>query len=324
MEGLIEGVLAGGWPFVVGWVLPAGVFVSLFSLLVFPSITFLPVASDISKLGEGPKIAILIFAALALGVLFNAMSTPMYRVLEGYLGLPKWLFDRARDRKIQRRKELVERVQEATGLERGKLLERLQRFPVSDDRVVATRLGNAMRGLETIGSSMFKLDTQALWTELRSAVSPALIDDLDNARANVDVFISLFYLSVCFAAISLAVVLSTLHRDGIPRLSLSITCGASLVLLPFWYWLAVISTRGLRSAVQAMVYVGRMRLASQLGLKIPDTIEKERDMWLLVSQLALYTYDMDLVESVAVQLDSYRIQSRPYTRVFRLRPMAGK
>ena len=177
-----------GW-----WDLPAGVFVSLFSLLVFPSITFLPVASDISKLGDGPKIAILIFAALGLGVLLNAMSTPMYRVLEGYLGWPRWLVKEAKKRKVASRDRLVAAldaaIKEEDRLETGKLLERLQRFPVSNNRVVATRLGNAMRGLETIGSSMFNLDTQALWTELRSSVSSAMVDDLDSARANVYVFI---------------------------------------------------------------------------------------------------------------------------------------
>ena len=115
---------------------------------------------------------------------------------------------------------------------------------------------------------------------------------------------------MCFAAICRAVVLSTYHRPGIPRLSLAITCGAIFVPLPFWYRLAVSSTRGLRSAVQAMVYLGRRGLASQLGLKIPYSIEREREMWLLVSQLAVYNYDERVVKRLSKDLNKYRSPSR--------------
>jgi hypothetical protein len=370
MEGLIEGVLAGGWPFVVGWVLPSAAFVTLFSLLVFPSITFLSVASDISRLAEGPKLATVLFVSLALAVLLNSLSTPMYRVLEGYLGWPRWIINRGIARHVSKRgqiekeldaasRELAAASQElasvsqalatasrdleafeleghskshqlrhkandqilktklkeqkklkakiaASKLEQGKLAERLMRYPVSDDRVVGTRLGNAMRGLETIGSSTFKLDSQVLWGELRAAVPSVVNSELDSARANVDVFVALFYLSLVFSLTCAAVVFTTQHRAGTPRLGIGITGGVSLILLPIWYRLAVLNTRGLRSASQAMVYTGRTALASMLGLTMPTTIKEERDMWLLVSQMANYGYRQSAAEKVAADLDSFR------------------
>ncbi|MFG2490359.1 hypothetical protein ACGFSD_04685 [Streptomyces caniferus] len=48
--------------------------------------------------------------------------------------------------------------------------ERLARYPVADDQIAPTRLGNAIRRFEEYGYDRYRLDTQVLWNELTGCV----------------------------------------------------------------------------------------------------------------------------------------------------------
>jgi hypothetical protein len=46
-----------------------------------------------------------------------------------------------------------------------------------------------------------------------------------------------------------------------------------------WYEMAIISTSYWATTVQALVNLGRKKLANEMGLELPDSIEAERQMW---------------------------------------------
>jgi hypothetical protein len=98
---IVKGVVEGGWALLVGWILPALLDVLLFALVVYPSVKNSPPfsalpANDIT----------LVIAALVLGVVLSALKTPLYRILEGYVFWPIWLFKWGQRRQIQHRTKL--------------------------------------------------------------------------------------------------------------------------------------------------------------------------------------------------------------------------
>ncbi|HLX88661.1 MAG TPA: hypothetical protein VKR22_09445 [Acidimicrobiales bacterium] len=282
---------------------------SLFALLVFPSISYLSAASSITHLGEGTKLGLIVFLALALGVLLNALSVPLYRILEGYLGWPGFIKNRRITHYAKVQKTLQERMDDPnqTRLQRGFAAEKLALFPKDEGNIAPTRLGNAMRAIETFGSHTFKLDSQVLWSELRAVLPDTLNSDIDSAKAGIDVFIALIYLSLGFSAACLAVFLEAPQKIHMSHRSLLVAGGVSLLLVPIWYRQAVASTRSLRSAVHAMVMLGRGKLAKSLGLEVPATLEAERVMWSSMSRLSLMGYN----DRTKQRWDAVRAQRPP-------------
>lgn len=62
MTNLLSGLTGGGWPFLVGWVFPSGITVSLFAFLVFPHIKQLPLAEDVGAISATNQGLLLAFS----------------------------------------------------------------------------------------------------------------------------------------------------------------------------------------------------------------------------------------------------------------------
>ena len=210
MSGVFQGVLGGGRALLVGWFVP-----SLINLLVF-GFVIVPQASGFQALaGPGGSEAAArstIFALVGTtvaGLALAAPQTPLYRILEGYLGWSERMFRVACRRQLARKHLLQNRLEAACLVSReaagtltdadGQILEafrshpvtgrfvdsdarkgpvwlslldeRLSRFPADDEQVTPTRLGNAIRRFEEYGHDRFRLDSQVLWHEL-NAVAP--------------------------------------------------------------------------------------------------------------------------------------------------------
>jgi hypothetical protein len=172
-------------------------------------------------------------------------------------------------------------------IRQARVSEQLSRYPVDDRQVLATRLGNAIRAFETYGYDRYCLDSQRLWTELTTYVPEALRTEIERARASVDFCVSSLYLATLLGTMA-GVTGFTYGKD---ELTLFIAAIATLLSVPAWYALAVISTRHWQAAVQALVNVGRLPLAEALGLVLPRTFQEERNMWAEVDWLIGYGYD---------------------------------
>ncbi|MFI5916691.1 hypothetical protein [Dactylosporangium sp. NPDC051541] len=319
MSEIVKGVLGGGWALLVGWIAPAAVNVVL-AFWVLSGTGWLPGIGRL--LGEGDIAGAALGVAVLVGLVLAAVQTPLYRILEGYLGWPRGVANRARERMRQRKLLLADRVaavelvdreragdldedavaalaamrahrrvrrhldSDANGgaVRRGLLHERLRRFPVDDSQVVATRLGNAIRRLEEYGYDRYRLDTQIFWYELTAVVDERTTKQVEQARTTVDFFVALLYghLAVAGAALVAAFV----HPGPLPW-----AAAVGLPLLAYcWYRLAVVTTDEWAAAVRAMVNVGRAPFAEQLGLTLPATLEQERAMWARQSRLARLSY----------------------------------
>src|SRR5262249_52427549 len=67
------------------------------------------------------------------------------------------------------------------------------------------------------------------------------------------------------------------------------------------YHLAIVSSSYWASTVQALVNVGRVKLAQQMGLEMPATVDAEREMWWLVTEFVSNGFG-----PAACELDKYR------------------
>jgi hypothetical protein len=304
---LLGGLAGGGWGLLAGWILPCGLAVSLFALLVFPELEF-ELARDIAALGATEQWVIVVLCSIALGLIVSSVQTPLYQWLEGYTWptrLRGWGRRRqiARKRRLKRELDDLQEKQEAlnrvaTDGDRAELpddpyelriawiYERLQAYPSKNEQILPSRLGNAIRSFETYGQDRYELDSQSLWHDLIHSAPQSLQDEVGQARVSTDFFVCLTYVLPLLALTSVGAVVEG-SRGG---LGLSIFASVMLGLAFLTYRLAIVGTRYWAQAVQALVNIGRAPLAANLGLELPARIEDERAMWRSVGWLVSYGF----------------------------------
>ncbi|MFE5039405.1 hypothetical protein [Streptomyces sp. NPDC056683] len=320
MGDIAKGVLGGGWSLLVGWLLPTAINLGILAITMGPSLRQVPVANQIFTASPGAKALLLLIASVLTGLILNALQVPLYRVLEGYLLWPARLYAWRSRHHRKRRSELAdeltrtrrarraaaERVQSAgtaprsltpdgeapavpdprddvlTATQQALLGERLARYPVQDDQVTPTRLGNAIRRLEEYGYDRYRLDSQVLWNELTAMAPEQARRQVDTARTSVDFFIALLYGHTVLVAMALC---ATSVDSADPPVLLG-TAGVLCALCPLWYRAAVAATDEWAAAVRALVNLGRHPLAQAMGLELPQDIAEEREMWRMVSRMS--------------------------------------
>jgi hypothetical protein len=274
---LVKTVFAGFSRFVLAWLLPSLSTLGVFVIFVYPDISSTRLFGSTSQSTSGivSKSAAFILGAITLGTLLSLASRPLYRVLEGYL-LPtqiKKSLLRRQIRKWLRLRAAYERTPHDWTTQRGLLRERLGDYPDRRERLLPTRLGNAFKALETFGVDRFNLDSQTFWYELNALAPERVRKDADDARAAVDFFISFVAHLALLSIISLIVAANTGSAGALA------VCLTSVVLVKVAYDAAVRNMTDWRYAVQALVNLGRMPLASNLGYRLPATLRDERELW---------------------------------------------
>ncbi|WP_432070860.1 hypothetical protein [Streptomyces sp. AA1529] len=336
MTDIAKGALGGAWTLLVGWILPTALNLAVVLFTVLPSLQELDIFERLLPETDGGMGLLLTMGSLLIGLVGNACQNPLYRLLEGYLLWPAsayaagcrrnrrirmQLADRLTVLRLERRQEnqgglsteataqlarvlSQPRVARAASLDRRRtatqralLREELARYPVAEDQIAPTRLGNAIRRFEEYGWDRYQLDTQLLWNELTGTVPDQIRRQVDLARVSVDFFVALLYGHAAVCALALFA-MATSHSD---RPLLLVTTIVLAALIPVWYRSAVTATDEWAAAVRAMVNVGRKPLAASLGLALPQTLAAERDMWRMVSRLSRIPY-----HERAAALDRYR------------------
>lgn len=285
-------LLKGLWSKLYAWAIPSALALGAYWLLLYPKFCF-PAWLDVAD--ETTKAAT--FGALTVTTAFclNALSTPLYRVLEGYLLWPEWLKRCGTDRQIQRKHKLQRDVS-GTGLARNLAVEKLAYYPLDDRQIAPTRFGNALRAFESYGKSRFNLDSQTLWYEVSAVAPKYLQDQYDSARATVDFFVASVWLSAFLCIAALAGAVRQAYDPG-----LFVVAALAFAVMLLCRWMLVRVTRDWSLAVQAMVNLGRKKLAESLGLQIPVSLEEERHMW---GHLTSFVFYGDQAHGSAV--DHYR------------------
>lgn len=335
MSDIARGILGGGWSLVAGWVLPTAINLLLLFALILPSMHGIKIADSIRQQSIAQGSLLLLGASVVIGLTLNALQTPLYRVLEGYLFWPPGLVRLRRRRHLRVKAALAVRVesrprriaedaarpappgvnldvriskkvieffrqedQDRTAVQRALLRERLRRYPVDNEQVAPTRLGNAIRRLEEYGYQRYRLDSQTLWYQLAGAAPKQLRDQVDAARTGVDFFVCLFYGNML-------VIFTALCTLAAPRANDITLLLSALVLLAgtfLWYRLAVATTDDWAAATRALVDEGRKTLAASVGLVIPQDLEAERRMWQSYSRFVRRPFQ----EGKSSHLDEFR------------------
>jgi hypothetical protein len=338
MTAIVTSLLGGGWILIAGWILPTALNSLLFAVFVLPALRNVPIFQA-AVAATGPAKALALFvAAVIIGLLLSAFQTPFYRVLEGYRGLPDALKKRRTDHHIERKHELDKRLRMAqlarhealgslshrdrtelaslrddislrhapeqkhklTSWQISVLAERRRRYPVQDDQVLPTLLGNAIRRFEEYGYDRYRIDAVTMWNALAAVVPETLRKQIDVSRASVDFFVCLIYGHLVLAVSGVTALIIV---PGYP-LGPIVAIVVPIALSPLWYRLAVEATDEWAAAFRALVDLGRKPLADSLGLALPTTLKQERRMWELASRLSRRAFqDSDF------ELDEFRASS---------------
>ncbi|MFD8383185.1 hypothetical protein ACFV2X_32545 [Streptomyces sp. NPDC059679] len=341
MGDIAKGVLGGAWTLLVGWILPTALNLSVFFFTVAPSLHHIDLAQRLWPSSKVNTTLLLLTVSLLLGLVVSAVQALLYRLLEGYVLWPATAYDARCRHHRQTKRDLGDRLallrledleraggqlpEDAarqladlranpriaraarrdrlrTAAQRALLQEQLRRYPIDDDQIAPTRLGNAIRRLEEYGYDRFRLDTQVLWGELTGTAPEQVRRQEELARVSVDFFVALLYGHAAVAAAALA----ALASGDADRPVLLITAAALTALIPLWYRSAVTATDVWAAAVRALVNVGRKPLAESLGLTLPSELAAERTMWTLVCVLSQAPY-----HERAAALDPYRADPQP-------------
>ena len=268
------------WGKLYAWALPSALTLGVYWLFVEPKTKI--VTAWLVNPSDAEKAAIFVALSAAIAFSLNTFSSPLYRILEGYLFWPRWLQNQGMKRQRQRKKRLEESVARG-GWRQGLDLEKLGRYPKLNDQIVPTRFGNAIRSFETYGKTRFNLDALTLWYEL-CAVAPKYIQtEINNARASVDFFVALIYLSGTLSIVTFVIAACEDFEH-----SILIVCILAFVVTLLCHWLAVRATSEWGYTVQALVNCSRVKLADSLGLRFPKTLKEEKVMWGLVTSYAFF------------------------------------
>jgi hypothetical protein len=301
---IVKGVLAGSWGLVAGWILPVGLVIALFGVMVLPSLGEWTAFAALASASAAEKGLVLLVASVVIGLTLSTLSTPLYRILEGYGLWPSgWQQKRIKHHR-SRRHELQKAVTGGQNESSGSAvvdalaLEKFSRYPDVDDQVAPTMLGNAIRRFEYYSFNRYQLDSQQCWYHLRAAAPESTAKEVDNARSGVDFFVCLLYMLILLTLSAVA----ALFTPSPNWLRLGIAAGLGGTAAIGSYYAAVKATDAWASSVRAMVDTGRIPLAKALGLQIPAKLAEERDMWKRVGWLLSFAYDPE----AGTGLDPYR------------------
>lgn len=175
-------------------------------------------------------------------------------------------------------------------------------YPASANKVLPTRLGNAMRVMETYGSDTYGLDSQLMWFELISEASEVLQDVLGDFQFETDTLVCGIYTAIALAGTAFA---GGIWRatTGVWDLKLWFTAIVSLLVAELFYRRLLNSIDGWALAVHALVNTAREPLRVKYGLRRPMSHAEEKQMWEAQTGTLFYGYDPERERILA----SYRI-----------------
>jgi hypothetical protein len=145
-------------------------------------------------------------------------------------------------------------------------------------QILPTRLGNAMRVMETYGVNTYGLDSQIMWYELLVESPESMQASLEQAQLEADTLVCGIYAMAVLACFALAGG-AWRAANGVADPKLWITAAASVIVALVLYRRLLNSVEGWASLVRALVNKTRDVLREKYGLRVPASPEDERRMW---------------------------------------------
>lgn len=304
--------------FAVGYLLPAvGLVVALFGVLHSFGQTEALVQL---LLPADATLAVISTVAVAFtAILLLAVNRPLIRILEGYGRTnPARLWHgwrRAQYRNLQeetntlraRWDALAKKKQPADSALVAAYRDALHRlaccFPDQEELVLPTRFGNILRAFEVYPRVVYGVESTVGWTRLHGAIPREYRELINDEKSQVDFWVNVWFTAwlclLIYAA--LAVYAQSLPAPWIPAAAIAVAYCANQGACQVAYSWGVL--------VMSSFDLYREDLAAKLGLRLPRTIDREREMWQAASQVWVYRS-----VKAAQKLDLYRARQKNSAR----------
>lgn len=149
---------------------------------------------------------------------------------------------------------------------------------VTGTQILPTRLGNAMRVMETYGVTTYGLDSQIMWYEMLSESPESMQASLEQAQLEADTLVCGSYVMIALACSALAGG-AWQAANGTADAKLWITAVLSVLVALVLYRRLLSSVDGWAALVRALVNKTRGVLREKYRLRAPTSPEDERRMW---------------------------------------------
>jgi uncharacterized repeat protein (TIGR01451 family) len=207
---------------------PVLLFLTAFTLVVLP---ITPFGHDLTAAVQDPTywqqhsfVALLLTVfVLVLSVLLYNMNTSIVRLYEGYPWKDAWIgrafvwYRKRHYERVARARRRIERLRREARIAGVRLdvpdvvaaqpkLARIMNaaYPVRQDLVLPTRLGNTIRAFETYPIRQYAIDAVNLWPRLQAVVDSNLAQSLDSVKTSFDFMIHCSFLSAILAVVTAA------------------------------------------------------------------------------------------------------------------------
>jgi hypothetical protein len=277
--------------FAIGYLLPAAaLLLALYAVL------------DAFGLGEGilrivtykDSYGALLALAVAwfVAILLLAINRPTVRLLAGYGRLNPLRLGRPRHRKsFRKRHRTLAAARPGKGDAQAvpgdaqvarSLWELARDFPDDEALVLPTKFGNVVRAFEVYPRVIYGLEYTYAWARLVGVIPSEYREMIDNEKSQMD-----FWVNTCLGAcvtvalyLSLAIVRGAWPQWGIAIAALAVavvSVSGACALAKSWGLL-----------VTSAFDLFRSDLCRQLGLRLPPSLDEERELWESVSQVWVY------------------------------------
>jgi hypothetical protein len=317
--------MLGGLPkildknFVVGFFLPA-LLAILAAAWAFPSLGMLAPVRSLSA-GDKPvgDLIYLVLAVFVLAIFLMTVNNTQYKMLEGYLPPVSWLlplrwWHRFRFRRLQTKYDnkmknwaaVIASGRTFTEKEESEISElRIRRqfyYPGSKDHLMFTKFGNIIRSFEDYPLEIYGADGVYVWPRLASVVSKDFMALHDDARSQVDCFVSVTHLALLISVVSLAALAFDVRftlfpgRDagsvddirnflGDASLRHIMFAGGGVAVAILAYWRACVSAIAWGQIVRSAFDCYLPKLINQLGYAMPPKAKERKEFWTEFSRL---------------------------------------
>lgn len=172
----------------------------------------------------------------------------------------------------------VERRLQAVRAERAVIHYRLSRYFPQHAVVAPTRLGNAMRAVETYGRPRYGLDMATIWPRLQPLLPAETVSWLEQAGVAFELMLTLSALSGLFGT-ALGVYLAVISSSAQAATVAAVVIAGSLLLSWACYRNAVEAAVTYGERVRSVVDLHRFKVLDAMSLSRPENLADEDLQW---------------------------------------------
>ena len=283
--------------FVVGYVLPAAIFLGI-SLVLLHGFGLLPHVFVLTEADIPLFILIAGIASWIVGLCLFIVNVDIVGLMEGYGRFnPARFFGRVQTQRYRelnsaiseldkKYKECIsngEKFPDELQPKRSELmLKRAMQFPDQERWLLPTAFGNAIRAFEVYPRVMYGLESVQGWARLLAVIPKEYREFVDTAKARTDFWVNLWFLSLLTIVEYMG---ASFYTD---EFKIPLVLGGAFVS-------SFIASRKARKAAyqwgewkKASVDVFLAEFRTKLGFLPPATIEQEQDIWTAFSQAIIY------------------------------------